>query len=88
MGGGTILDLGVYTLQFQQFVFGTKKPLQVYSIGELNEQGSDLAVNAVIKYENGQFACIQTSAHVQLQNEAVIVGTKGIIRVKIENFIN
>ncbi|XP_044738134.1 trans-1,2-dihydrobenzene-1,2-diol dehydrogenase-like [Chrysoperla carnea] len=81
MGGGTILDLGIYTLQFQQFIYDHKKPLEVQATGHVTDTGCDIAMNAVIKYENNQLASIQTSGLCELTNEAVIVGTKGIIRV-------
>lgn len=81
MGGGTILDLGVYVLQFQQFIFKSEEPLKVVSIGGLNSEKTDDYTNSIWSYSGDKVACLSTSAKTLLPNEAVIVGTKGIIRV-------
>lgn len=81
MGGGAILDLGVYMLQFQQFVFRGLKPIKVVATGHLNKCGTDESCGAVITYPDGKMAMVSTSARVLLTNEGVIVGTKGIIKL-------
>ncbi|RZC41922.1 trans-1,2-dihydrobenzene-1,2-diol dehydrogenase-like, partial [Asbolus verrucosus] len=81
MGGGTILDLGVYVLQFQQLVFKGEPPTDVVAVGGLNKEGTDDYTSSIWTYSGDKIACLSTSAKAQCPNEAVIIGTKGIIRV-------
>jgi dihydrodiol dehydrogenase / D-xylose 1-dehydrogenase (NADP) len=81
LGGGTILDLGVYVLQLAQFVFGPSPPEHVVAQGELNENGVDTSTSITLKYKGGKTATVCTHARVKLPNEAFIVGTKGTIKV-------
>lgn len=79
-GGGTILDLGVYAINFVQQAFGNDVPEQILAAGQLNEFGVDLAVSAVLKYSRGRLATLTTHSQVQHTNEGRIVGTKGYIK--------
>lgn len=85
MGGGTVLDLGVYVIQLCQWAF-QQAPKSVHATGTINDQGVDLAVEAEINYggegEKKQSARVATSALKELKNTAVITGTKGQITVR------
>lgn len=78
LGGGSILDLGVYILQFQQFVFRGLKPIDIAVNGHKNEFGTDETTGAIITYPGGKTAVVSTSARVTLPNEALVVGTNGV----------
>ena len=80
-GGGTILDLGVYTIQFASFAFDDEKPQSIKASGHLNENGVDMTMSATLLYDNNRVATIATNAFVAMPNEGIIVGTKGTIRV-------
>ncbi|XP_043268742.1 trans-1,2-dihydrobenzene-1,2-diol dehydrogenase-like [Venturia canescens] len=80
-GGGTILDLGVYTIQFASFIFEGEKPRKIRAAGHLNGEGVDTSMSATLLYGNDRLATIVTNGTVNLQNEAVVIGTEGIIRV-------
>ncbi|XP_047003509.1 trans-1,2-dihydrobenzene-1,2-diol dehydrogenase-like [Schistocerca americana] len=80
-GGGSILDLGVYCLQFALFIFGPVHPKEIVAAGELNENGCDRNMACVLKYEGGKTAVLSSNARVTLPNEAYIVGTKGSIKL-------
>lgn len=82
LGGGTILDLGVYCLQFQQFIFRGMKPTKVVATGHLNQCETDESTSAILTYEGGKTAVFTTSAVLQLPNQGIIVGTKGTLKVK------
>lgn len=82
MGGSCTLDLGVYALQFAQFVYKGLKPTDVTVAGHLNQNEVDDSVTAVLKYPNGKIAVCSLSCRAQFPNEAIIVGTKGTIRVR------
>lgn len=81
MGGGTILDLGIYNLQFQQHIFGGEEPINFIAAGHLNEHGTDENANMVLTYSKGRTAVLSTHSCVELPNTAIIVGTKGTIKV-------
>lgn len=83
LGGGTTLDLGVYGVQFLQFVLKDLEPNAVTCVGQLNLDGVDVSVNSLFTYSKGISAVVSLNAMVALTNEAVVVGTKGIIRVGI-----
>ncbi|KAF5292292.1 hypothetical protein FQA39_LY03326 [Lamprigera yunnana] len=81
LGGGTILDLGVYALQFAQFVYKGLLPVSILAQGNLNENGVDESASTIINYNNGKIAILSTHSRVELPNEGCIIGTKGMIRV-------
>ncbi|XP_069673557.1 trans-1,2-dihydrobenzene-1,2-diol dehydrogenase-like [Periplaneta americana] len=81
MGGGNILNLGVYVLQFAQLVFGPSPPENVVAAGQINENGVDYSSSIILKYQGGKTATLTTHGKVQLPNNAYVVGTKGIIKV-------
>jgi len=80
MGGGSILDLGIYTIQLAQLVFGGEEPL-VVGAGHQGEDGCDESTSTSLLYTGGRTATLITHSRVQLPNTAVIVGTKGTITV-------
>jgi len=83
LGGGTILDLGVYTINIVEQVFNGEMPEKITAIGNLNAKGIDLNVSADLKFKNGRTTTISTHSVLSLPNEAQIIVTKGIIKVFI-----
>lgn len=83
LGGGAILDLGIYILQFQQYVFRGLKPVDIAITGHLNSSGTDESAGAIITYPGGKMAVVTTSARVALPNEGVVVGTKGTLKLPL-----
>ncbi|XP_055917385.1 trans-1,2-dihydrobenzene-1,2-diol dehydrogenase-like [Eupeodes corollae] len=80
LGGGTVLDLGIYVIQASQWAF-QEPPKSIKATGELNAEGVDVCVQAELEYSGGRIAKIQTSAKKELENKAVIKGTKGEITI-------
>ncbi|XP_058120625.1 trans-1,2-dihydrobenzene-1,2-diol dehydrogenase-like [Anopheles ziemanni] len=79
LGGGTVLDLGVYTIQVCLWAFGGKAPTKILASGVTNEEGVDLEVTAELHFPGGGIARMKTSALKQLNNEAVVKGSKASI---------
>ncbi|XP_063699248.1 trans-1,2-dihydrobenzene-1,2-diol dehydrogenase-like [Culicoides brevitarsis] len=78
LGGGTILDLGVYVIQAS--LWGLKStPTSIKAEGKLNSEGVDMEVKAIMEFPNGAVAKVHTSALEQLDNLATFRGTKGSI---------
>ncbi|KAK9686613.1 Oxidoreductase family, NAD-binding Rossmann fold [Popillia japonica] len=81
LGGGGILDVGVYTVQFVQYVYRGYKPIKFVGSGQLNEHGTDDTAGAIITYSDDKIGIISCSTKALLPNEAIIIGTKGMIRI-------
>jgi len=81
LGGGTILDLGVYAINVIQQAFDNDEPTKVVAVGDLNAEGVDLSVSAALSYSKGRSAVLRTHAIVDLPCEATITGTKGYIKL-------
>lgn len=80
LGGGIILDLGIYAIQFAQLVY-KEKPTKVICAGHLGVGDVDESVSCILTYGNGRIANLTIHSKVLLPNEAVIVGTKGSVKV-------
>ena len=70
LGGGTILDLGVYTVQMAQLVFGGEMP-RVTAAGHLGPGGCDESASITLTYDNGRTATLVTHSRAQLPNEVI-----------------
>jgi predicted dehydrogenase len=81
LGGGALLDVGVYLVSLSFFVFG-QAPLKVSSTAELNEEVVDVQTSILLSYPTGQaiLTCGVNTAH--YTNEFQIIGSKGSIRFK------
>lgn len=84
LGGGTILDLGVYTIQVSQFVFQTE-PISIKATGTLNDDGVDVETEVEMKYPNGGVARFKTSGLREYHNTAIVCGSKASITVSKTN---
>lgn len=80
MGGGTILDLGIYAIQLLQWVYQAE-PKSIQATGKLNDEGVDVEVLAEFSYGDNKVGKLKTSALETLDNTAKIIGTKGQITV-------
>ncbi|XP_019879244.1 trans-1,2-dihydrobenzene-1,2-diol dehydrogenase-like [Aethina tumida] len=78
---GSIMDFGVHALCFQQEIFKNLVPSQLLTTGFIGEQEVDEAACCILSYPEGKTVTISTHTRCNMPNEAVVVGTKGIIRV-------
>ncbi|XP_053677027.1 trans-1,2-dihydrobenzene-1,2-diol dehydrogenase-like [Anopheles nili] len=76
LGGGTVLDLGVYTIQVCLWAFGGQAPNKVVASGEMNAEGVDVEVTAELHFPGGGIGRMKTSALRQLRNTAIVKGSK------------
>ncbi|XP_030622479.1 trans-1,2-dihydrobenzene-1,2-diol dehydrogenase-like [Chanos chanos] len=81
LGGGALLDIGVYCLQFVLMVFKGEKPESVHATGVRLDSGVDESMVVVLKYSGNRMAWCAFSIGVAMLNEATISGTKGNIRI-------
>lgn len=80
IGGGALLDLGVYPATFVWLVLG--RPDTVQALGSLAPTGSDLTSAMQWGYAGGQVAQIFCSAAGPSPYTALITGTGGWIRIE------
>lgn len=80
LGGGALLDIGVYCLNFASMVFGDEIK-EVKSCAVLSDKGIDLADSITLIYEDGRMAVLHSNAQAESDRDGVIYGEKGYIRV-------
>lgn len=81
LGGGAILDIGCYCLQFASMAFNGEKPESVTAKGFLHENGVVETVTVVLQYPGKRQAVITCTMVTEMPNQAVISGTKGMIQI-------
>jgi predicted dehydrogenase len=78
LGGGAMLDAGVYSLWFSHFVLGA--PTSLLATGSLAPTGVDAQAVAAIDTAAGAQAAISTSVLVSSPGIATVRGTAGTVR--------
>ena len=79
LGGGALLDLGIYPVNFVYRLFGT--PTAYSAIANLNDEKIDLSTSMNLKFENGEIASLTTSSKCAGPITATILGDKGRIEI-------
>ncbi|KAK7099402.1 hypothetical protein V1264_003545 [Littorina saxatilis] len=82
MGGGGLMDLGCYTVQYANLVF-REQPEKIIAVGDLTEEGVDRSGTVVLKYKGGSMAVLCYSFDNALgQNNITLYGSKGNLQVR------
>jgi predicted dehydrogenase len=79
LGGGALLDVGVYTISLASMVLGT--PSRIASLAQLGETDVDERAAMVLAYGEGQLAVLHTAIRTNTPQEALVMGTEGWIRL-------
>ncbi len=79
LGGGALLDLGIYPVSFASMLLGT--PDRVAAFATPAVTGVDAQTSAVFAYPSGAHALISTALDARTANTASITGTKGRIDI-------
>lgn len=80
LGGGALLDLGIYCLHFARFVLGDHD--SVVARGELNDQGVDVDATYTLSYKSGATATLRSTTNHATPCTATIIGELGVIEVE------
>lgn len=80
LGGGALLDVGIYSLSFASLIFGCQ-PDDIYSTAHLGETGVDEEFAVLLAYSGGRTALLNGAVRLDLSNDAYIYGTEGYIRI-------
>jgi predicted dehydrogenase len=77
LGGGALLDMGVYPLTLADLVLGPPDTLE--ASGEIRPDGLDVTASVLLGYGDGRFAHALTSLAGPVNPVASIGGTEGIL---------
>ncbi|WP_341944960.1 Gfo/Idh/MocA family oxidoreductase [Microbacterium sp. LWH11-1.2] len=79
LGGGALLDLGIYPISFVHDILGA--PTSIRAVGRLIETGADAEVATVMTHEGGAISTTLSSSRAAGPNTASIVGTAARIDI-------
>jgi predicted dehydrogenase len=79
LGGGSVLDLGIYPLQLCRLVLGP--PDDVRAVGHVGETGADEVMAAVLHHPAGTLGVVKSAIRVPLSCTARISGSEGAIEL-------
>lgn len=79
LGGGALLDIGVYPVSLASMVFGT--PSDIASQATMGETGVDEQNAILLRYPGGQLAVLSSAIRTNTPHEATIMGTEGVLRI-------
>jgi predicted dehydrogenase len=77
LGGGALLDLGIYPIQLCTLVLGPVE--RVVSDGVVGETGVDEVVTALLHHPQGGLGVVKAAVRVNMTCTARIAGTEGVI---------
>ena len=80
LAGGALLDVGVYTLNFAEMVFG--RPDALHALCTKNENGVDLTDSITLTWQDGRVANLTAAANAVSDRYGVICGTEGYMMVE------
>ncbi|AYF98258.1 Gfo/Idh/MocA family protein [Protaetiibacter intestinalis] len=79
LGGGALLDLGIYPVSFAWDVFGA--PASVHAISSPTATGVDRQTAIILGYPGGEQAVLHTQLDARGPSTAVVVGTEARIEI-------
>lgn len=79
LGGGALLDLGVYPISFASMLFG--EPESVQASARFRDTGADAATDTVFGYGNRALAVTRSASDLRGANTATINGTRARIEI-------
>jgi len=79
LGGGAMLDVGVYCVSFASMVLG--RPVRGTGYARLGETGVDEQFAAVLEHGGGRLSTITSGTRTATPQEATVMGTDGSVRV-------
>jgi predicted dehydrogenase len=85
LGGGSLLDAGVYPISLASMVFGGKQPEKIAAFLHIGETGVDEEFSGFISYGGSRVATVSSAVQTAMTNDAWIYGDKG--RIHIPNFV-
>lgn len=79
LGGGALLDVGVYPISLSSMVLGT--PINIKSTAVFGKTGIDKRNSIILEYPKNKIAQLSSAIRIDTDREAYIAGTKGSIKL-------
>jgi predicted dehydrogenase len=79
LGGGAMLDVGVYCVSFASMVLG--RPARGTGLSHLGETGVDEQFAAALEHGDGRISSITAGTRTASPHEATVLGTEGYARI-------
>lgn len=80
LGGGALLDVGVYPVSFASMVFG-RQPESIKSLVHIGPTGVDQQCAMIFGYNEGRMASLTAAIETETTHDAFIFGTEGYIHI-------
>ncbi len=79
LGGGGLLDVGVYTVSLAHLLFGV--PVDMKAAAHIGETGVDEAAVMLLSFPGGRLASLMCGVRTHMPQEALILGSEGRIKI-------
>jgi predicted dehydrogenase len=79
LGGGALLDLGIYPISFAWDLFG--EPLTIQTTATFKSTGADAQIATIFGYDGDRIATTLSASHTLGPNTASVLGTDGRIEI-------
>ncbi len=79
LGGGALLDVGVYPVALSSMIFGV--PDRVTADAHLARTGVDEQTGMILHHKKGRLSVLHTAVRTETKQEATLYGTEGNIRL-------
>ena len=79
LGGGALLDAGIYPISFASMVLGT--PKTIHSTATIGPTGTDDISSYMFGYDDGKTALLSSGVRLAIPVEAEIFGSNGYIKI-------
>jgi predicted dehydrogenase len=79
LGGGALLDLGIYPVSFANLVFGS--PAKITAVSDPAFTGVDATTSMIFQYDSGAHSVLTTSLAAASTNPAAIYGSEARIEI-------
>jgi predicted dehydrogenase len=79
LGGGALLDLGIYVVSFAHLILGV--PDKITAKSNFTDKGVDEQTSAIFEYKNGAQAILNTTLRNSTPCRAVISGVNGWLEI-------
>jgi len=80
LGGGALLDLGIYVVSFAHLILG--KPKEIIATSLFTNEGIDSKTSMIFKYDSNVIANLSCSMFDTQPNRAIISGERGLIEIE------
>ncbi|AGC77443.1 putative dehydrogenase [Nonlabens dokdonensis] len=80
LGGGSLLDIGIYPIFISLLLLGL--PKETYAVGQLNSNNVDQHCAMIMKFKNNATASLKSDFTSKIPIETIIYGSKGKITME------